>query len=175
MPLARSLVLLGLLVGGLALVGHGFTTYQEQRSDVQHAVEVEGTVQSTGVETFGWKFMRVDGVGVAQASDETRYRVVVRYTYTYEGQEYTSESVYPGAERRHALERTARSVADRYSDGETVTVYVNQKDPSRSYLVERTTHFRPGMFMGLGGLFALTGGYGLAAGLLGAGGDESEE
>jgi len=79
----------------------------------------------------------------------------VNYTYSYGDQRYSSESVYPGAEKDIGLKKDARAVADRFSPGETTTVYVNEKNPSRSYLVKEKTQFGPFMFMGIGGLIAL--------------------
>lgn len=145
MGLLRGFFLLALLVGGLALAGYGWTMHQNEQSDVRQAVETEGTVESTDVK-------KIENEDDGTASFEP----VVRYTYTYEGRKYTSESVYPGPEKRFKFEEDAQEVADRYSPGQTVTVYVNQETPSRAFLIEETGgNLLPYFSMGIGGLLAL--------------------
>lgn len=165
MAIGRTVVFLVIAVGGLALAGYGWTTYQNQHSDVKQAVTVEGTVEGTDV-----TFIEIDSA--TDQSGSSYYKAVVRYTYTYEGRTYTSESVYPGAEKQIESEAEAREITTRYSPGQTVTVYVNQEAPSRAYLVEEKTLFSPFVTMGIGALVAVP--FLLAAGkeiVRGAGGD----
>lgn len=161
MALGRFLVLLAFLVGGLALAGFGWTTYQNQQSDIQQAVTVEGTIERTDVVFEGSN----------HSSGSGHYEVVIRYTYTYDGQEYTSESVYPGPEKQFGDKRNARAVADRYSPGQTTTVYVNRERPSRAFLIEEKSNFMSFIAMGLGGLLALAMGSGLVKEIVGGGPD----
>lgn len=161
MALGRGLVFLAFLVGALAMTGFGWTMYQNEQFDVQQAVEVEGTVESTDVEQIGT-------TGGSDDSGSIEYEAVVRYTYTYEGQEYTSESVYPGPEKRFGLEEDARAVANQYSPGQTVTVYVNREDPSRAFLIEETGgNLLPYLLMGIGAILALVFGAALGQEIVG--------
>jgi hypothetical protein len=132
------------IVLGLSMFGYGWTVYQNQQTDVQEAVTVEGTVESSDVEYH-------EGTG---NTDGGHYEVVVRYTYTFEGQEYTSESVYPGPAKEHT-EEEASEIANQYSSGQTTTVYVNQEDPSRAFLIKEKNSMLPLGAMGIGGLIAL--------------------
>lgn len=150
MALGRVLVLLVLALLGIALAGHGWTAYQNQKADVKHAVTVEGTVESTDVEY-------TEGSSSANSPSSGHYDVIVRYTYTYQGQSYTSKSVYPGAEKQISTEDEAMSVVGQFPPGETTTVYVNREDPSRSFLIKEKTHFGLFIFMGIGALLALSG------------------
>lgn len=142
------------IIVGLSAFGYGWTLYQNQQADVQEAITVEGAVQSTAAEYTG-------SSGGANNPSGGHYEVVVRYSYTYDGQEYTSESVYPGAEKHHQTQESARAVANQYSAGQTTTVYVNQQDPSRAFLIEEETTKFPFALMGIGGLIAVVGLLGL--------------
>lgn len=130
------------VIAGVGLAGYGVTEYQNQQSDIQEAVQVEGTVENTDVD-------EISGSGT---SSNEQYEPVVEYSYTYEGQEYTSESVYPGLEKQFSSEEKAEEVTGQYSPGQTTTVYVNEENPSRAFLIEETQYFGP-LMMVIGGVF----------------------
>ena len=163
--LVRFLIFLVIAIGGLAMVGAGGNMVLNEQADVQRAVTAEGTVESTDTKYEGAV------VSTADSPATGGYKPVVRYTYTYDGQEYTSDSVYPGPEKRFNSEEVARSVATQVSPGQTVTVYVNQQNPSRAFLIEKKTNFQPFIYMGVGGLLALTGVYSVGVELFGGGSD----
>lgn len=148
------------LVVGISALGYGWIQYQNQQADVQEAITVEGVVQSTDVEFKGSE-------GGSSNPSGGAYEVVVSYTYTHGGQEYTSDSVYPGPEKTHELKENAQEVANQYSAGQTVTVHVNREDPSRAFLVSEKTNEEPFMTMGIGALFLLMGILGLGRELVG--------
>lgn len=157
MGLVKALVMLGLLVGALVMFNFGWTMYQKEQADVRQAVEAEGTVESTGVE-------------VIVTDDTASFEPVVRYTYMYEGQEYTSKSVYPGPEKRFNSEKDAREVATQYSPGQPVTVFVNQENPTRAFLIKETGgNTVPFGLMGIGALLAVSFGSGFLKAILGVG------
>lgn len=133
---------------GVSMLGYGWTMHQNQQADVQEAVTVEGTVQSTDVEHVGSSSANNPGGG--------SYHVTVRYTYTYEGQEYTSENVYPGPQKDLNKEN-ANELANRYSPGQTTTVYVNRETPSRSFLIKEKTTNITFAIIAVGALFTLAG------------------
>ncbi len=97
----------------------------DEQTDVQQAVTGEGTVTSPDVE--------YEGVGVSTADSLATggFKPVISYTYSYDGQEYTSTSVYPGPEKHFNGEAVARSVATQFSPGQSVRVYVTRKTPPR--------------------------------------------
>lgn len=130
------------VIAGIGLAGYGVTEYQNQQSDIQEAVQIEGTVESTDV----------DEISSSGTSSNEQYEPVVEYIYTYEGQEYTSESVYPGLEKQFGTEEEAQEVTGQYSPGQTTTVYVNEEDPSRAFLIEESQYFGP-LMMVIGGVF----------------------
>lgn len=131
------------LVVGIVAGGIGVMDYQNQRSDIQEAVQVEGTVEDTDVDRRG---------------TDDDYFPQVRYTYSYEGQRYTSTKVYPGSsEKSFNTEEQAEEAISQYSPGETTTVYVNQDDPSSAYLIQQTQTLRHFMAMGAG-LFCVVAG-----------------
>jgi hypothetical protein len=138
------------VVAGVGLAFYGVTGYQNQQSDIQQAVEVEGTVESTDIN-------EISGSSGASASASDQYEPVVEYTYTYEGQEYTSESVYPGLEKQFESQQEAKEVTNQYSSGQGTTVYVNEEDPSRAFLIKETQLFGPFMMI-IGGIFFVVGG-----------------
>ena len=146
----RLLIFLVIAIGGLAMVGSGVNMVLNERADVQQAVTVEGTVKSTDVKDTGGFVSRADKPATGG------WKPVVRYTYTYDSQEYTSDSVYPGPEKHFNSEEVARSVASQISPGQTVTVYVNQKNPSQAFLIEETGgNLEPFLLMGIGTLVAI--------------------
>ena len=140
MSVGRVVVFLAIAIGGLAMAGSGGNMILNEQSDVQQAVTVEGTVKSTNVTKMGDSVLSAMGGSVSSANNPTTsgWKPVIRYTYTYDGEEYTSDSVYPGPEKTFKFEENARSVATRVSPGQTVTVYVNQKNPSRAFLINET-------------------------------------
>ena len=146
----RFLIFLVIGIGGLAMMGAGLNMVLSERADVQQAVTVEGTVESTDT--------RYEG-GIVSTADSPAtggYKPVVRYTYSYDGQVCTSDSVYPGPDKQFNSEEVAQSVATRVSPGQTVTVYVNRKNPSRAFLINETGgNQEPFFLIGIGALVAV--------------------
>lgn len=145
MGLRSILFALVFVIAGIGITGFGVVDYQNRQSDIQEAVQVEGTVQSTDVHERSTEGGEV-------------YSPYVRYTYRYEGSQYTSRSIYPGLNQRTFNNREkAEEVVSQYSPGGTTTVYVNQEDPSRAFLIKDTQTFRPFLVMGGGVIFIVIG------------------
>jgi len=148
--LVRFLIFLVIAIGGLVMVGAGGNTILNERADVQQAVTAEGTVKSTDTKYEGAV------VSTADSPATGGYKPIVRYTYLYDGQEYTSTSVYPGPEKHFNSEAVARSVATQFQPGQTVTIYVNRKNPSRAFLINETGgNLEPFFLIGIGALLAV--------------------
>lgn len=126
---------LGLMfaVGGVTVGAVGWIDYQNTQDDIDNAVEVEGTVVETSIQEDE-REVDPDDDGVYEDT-ETEYEPVVRYNYTYEGEEYTSTSVYPGSERSFDTHDEAANVTDQFTAGEPVTINVNSDDPARAFLL----------------------------------------
>jgi len=141
-----------LVVCAAAFGGIGWFMYQGEQSDLENAVEVEGTVQNTSIDK---QVSRRDRDDDGRREEVTTFRAVVRYTYTYEGERYTSDSVYSGPESTFDSRSGAVDVVEEYSSGETVTVHVNSEQPSRAYLIEQENSLFYFAFVGVGGLCGL--------------------
>jgi len=78
-----SLVALAVLVVGLGIAGVGAYDYVGQSTAVENAVTVEATVTETEV------------TEVSKRRGGTEYDPDVRFRYTYEGERYVSENLFP--------------------------------------------------------------------------------
>lgn len=66
------------------------------------------------------------------------YAPEVTYTYTYEGEEYTSSTVHPGGTWMTGNQERMQSIVDEYDAqiGQEVTAHVDPEDPGNAYLRE---------------------------------------
>lgn len=148
MGVGRILFALVFVGVGVAIIGFGVIDYQNRQSDIQNHVQIEGTVQSVDVHEQSSENSPAD----------SSYNPYIRYTYSYEGQQYTSRSVYPGLNQRVFDNRDkAEEVVSQYSPGETTTVYVNQENPSSAFLIKETQTTRSFLIMGFGLPFTVIG------------------
>jgi hypothetical protein len=125
---------------GVAVAGYGAYDYVQQTQAVDDAVAVDTTVVETSVSESSGR--------------RVYYRVSVTHTYEYEGTEYTSTRVFPGATSPTYFVRSdAVGVVDEYDSGTTTTAYVPPDAPGRAFL-ERQTTLAPIKFVGFGGVIA---------------------
>jgi hypothetical protein len=149
-----SLLFVAAGVGAGAL---GWINYQNTQSDLENAVEADGQVVETDI-VRQEREEDPDDDGVYEDT-EISYEPVVVYTYTYEGEQYRSESLYPGGT---GLEFDDRSEAEQflsdYETGQSLTVKVNSAEPDRSFLIEKDDSlFLLGVTGVFGGIFTLVG------------------
>ena len=112
-------IVLGVVLGLGCIAGGGYLIYDGYLT-VVNAEETDAVVRDSHVS------------GIA-GDDE--YRVHVTYEYTYEGETYTSDDIYPNRDAdRYSSRRDARRFVERYPEGETATAYVDPEDPSEAYL-----------------------------------------
>jgi len=143
----QSLLLLLLALG---LVGYGAVDYVQSTAVVRDSVETEATITEVGVETES----STTGTG-----SNVRYEPVVTFTYTYDGETYTGDDVFPGAvPTRFETESAARNAIAEYESGTTATTYVDPDDPETAFLKNRTSN-RQLSFVGIGLILALFGGF----------------
>jgi Tfp pilus assembly protein PilV len=129
-------VILGIVLLGAA----GYMAYSQQQS-LSSGVQVEATVESKEVIMDSSK--RGDG-----------YTPHVTYTYTYNGTQYTSDNLRPGIGTAVSDTRAAaEDRIDQYNVGETITAYVVQGSPSKSYLKKKSSPLPP--IFGIVGLFLI--------------------
>lgn len=105
-------------VGLIALGGYAiFDHYQETSA----SEPVDATVISSEVDS------RYD-------ADQNRvYNLIVTYEYTYNGEEYTSNSVYL-RNKEISSRSIAGGVVSDYSAGDETTAYIQPDDPDNAYL-----------------------------------------
>ena len=136
-----------MLLIGLAAAGYGAYDYTQQSDAVDDAVEVDATITDLGVEPVA-----------TGSSTGTSYRPTVRFTYEYEGTEYTGTNVFPSAiTSDHDTESAARAVTDGYAVGEPATAYVDPSDPDGAFLRSQTSN-APLVAVAIGVGFVLVGG-----------------
>lgn len=116
------------LVVSVAVAGYGGYDYLQQSEAVRDAVEVDATVVETGVEQESGRRGRVDHVPTAT------------FGYSYDGEEYTGNSVFPGSVTPdYDTESAAREVVAEYEAGDTVTAYVDPASPGNAFLKNQQT------------------------------------
>ncbi|MGM0591237.1 MAG: DUF3592 domain-containing protein [Halobacteriota archaeon] len=118
-------VLITVLGIGLVLVG-GYTIYETHEA-TSSAEEVDAVVVDSHVDDIR-----------NREDEDNRYVPEVTYEYEYDGEEHTSDNVYPGWHEPGITEEEARLIVADHEEGETVTAYVNPDDPADSYLLERS-------------------------------------
>lgn len=125
-------------------IGYGGYDYIQQSNAIDDAVAVNATVTETDIEQTGGRR------GIDYTAD-------VRFTYEYEGTEYTSDRLFPSTLRpTYDTESKAESVLEPYETNETVTAYVDPSDPANGFLEQRRTD-SPFVLSGIGAfLFLLT-------------------
>lgn len=140
------------VVVGLALVGYGGYSLMMQSSALENSVEVNATVQSTGVDT------------VSQRRG-TEYRPTASFNYSYDGENYSSSNVYPGnnlpvgsLEPTYNSREKASSALKDYEMGSQVTAYINSNSPSNGYLKHESSN-KPYFIIFIGLLFVSFGVY----------------
>jgi hypothetical protein len=141
---------------GLGVLAYGGYDYTQAQEDVESAIEVEGTVENTGVEEVTYR-RDTDDDGIKET--RTDYVATVEYTYTHEDETYTNDKVYPGdtTDTRFGARSGAEDLANDYTGGQTVTVYVTADDPGNSFLVNDVKLLDYAVLAVLGGAFMLGG------------------
>ena len=116
------------LVVSVAVAGYGGYDYLQQSEAVRNAAEVDATVVETGVDTESGRRGSVD------------YRPVATFEYSYDGETYTGNAVFPGSVTpTYDTESAARAVVAEYEAGDTVTAYVDPSAPGDAFLKNKQT------------------------------------
>lgn len=120
-----------ILIGVVVLLGGGYLYYSGMQASA-NAESVDATVVSSSV-------VESDDVG-SNSQDRDEYTVSVEYRYTYDGTDYTSESLCPGTGSACKPSSDFRTnmegfLAD-YPEGETVTAYVQPDSPDDAHLIQ---------------------------------------
>lgn len=130
-------ILAGLFaVGGIVLLGIGGYVLYTQFTAIQGAEPVNATVESATM----------------AGEDGSRFAPVVVYRYQYEGQTYRNDNLFPGVPTHQTTGDRAFTLSHEYEAGDRITVYVDEDDPSQSFVFKEFA-FRPLLgFIG-GGVF----------------------
>ncbi|WP_080510804.1 DUF3592 domain-containing protein [Halorubrum californiense] len=134
-------IILLTLALGLGIAGYGGYDYVQQTDAVNNPVAVETAVVETELSrSEGRRFY---------------YRVRVEHTYEYQGDEYTSNQIFPGSTKPiYTVRDDAAQILEPYEPNTTTTAYVAPDSPSRGFLKRQTT-FAPFKFIGLGGFITV--------------------
>lgn len=137
--------ILALLVG-LAVSGFGAYDYTQQSEAIENSVEVDATITGKSVESV-----------TGGSATGTKFDPVVTFEYSYEGESYTGNDIYPSTtSKNYDTKSKAKSAIGEYEKGETVTAYVNPDSPSEAFL-ENEESSSPLLFAGVGVVFVLGG------------------
>lgn len=116
------LLLVGVFAGGM-----GGGTALAHNGAVQENVQTTGAVQSTDVDVK----VTTDDDG----NEERKYRPVITYEYTVDGETYTHDNVFPGSFTRwRGSSAWAERVAGAYSSGQEIAVHYNPRDNTHAYI-----------------------------------------
>lgn len=146
-----------LLLGIAACAGGGYVAYPHVE-DTSNAEAVEAEI--LGSNTYS--------TSPAGESDRNYYANVT-YRYTYDGREYTSDTLFPGNRDEQVSRDRAEEIASEYAVGDRVTAQVVSTDPERSYLIEADMPWWYYLIPGFGALLALAGLLNIVQGIRGVG------
>ena len=134
----QNSALITTVVGVLLIGASGYLAYSQQQS-LSSGVQVEATVESKQV------------VRDSSRRGGPDFTPRVTYTYTYNGEQYTSENIRPGLGITSSNSRSAaEDRIDQYEVGETTTAYVVEGSPSKSYLKKKNSILLPVILGGFG-------------------------
>ncbi|ERH08942.1 MAG: hypothetical protein J07HX64_00694 [halophilic archaeon J07HX64] len=126
---------------GIIMLGYGAYSHTSQSAALDQTETVNATISSTSVEYF--------------AGRGGEYSPRASFNYTYEGETYTSSTVYPGGVTpRFSSEDNARAELEGYDPGAIVTAYLPTDSPDDAFLKTETTD-RPLYFLGAGALLSV--------------------
>jgi hypothetical protein len=134
----QNSALITTVVGVLLIGASGYLAYSQQQS-LSSGVQVEATVESKQIVRDSSRRGGID------------FTPRVTYTYTYDGEQYTSENIRPGLGITSSNSRSAaEDRIDQYEVGETTTAYVVEGSPSKSYLKKKNSILLPVILGGFG-------------------------
>jgi hypothetical protein len=134
----QNSALITTVVGVLLIGASGYLAYSQQQS-LSSGVQVEATVESKQIVRDSSRRGGID------------FTPRVTYTYTYDGEQYTSENIRPGLGITSSNSRSAaEDRIDQYEVGETTTAYVVEGSPSKSYLKKENSILLPVILGGFG-------------------------
>lgn len=149
--------LLFFVIGAAILAGGAYVALPHVQ-DVNSAEPVDAEVLGT------------DTYSTSPAGESDReYYANVTYRYSYEGAEYTSDSLFPGNRDEQVSRSRAEEIAGTYAAGDSVTAQVVPDDPTRSYLIEADMPWWYYLAPGFGALLVLAGLLNVVQGIRGVG------
>ena len=141
-----------LVLVSLGLVGYGGYSLMDQNRALSSAVEVNATVDSTGIEED------------SQRRGGVEYRPQVSYSYSFEGESFSSSNVYPSTlSKSFDIREEAEAVLSDYGEGDRVTAYVRPGSPDKAFIVDERSN-KPFLFIGIGALMASFAAYSFISG-----------
>jgi hypothetical protein len=118
-----------LLIVGVIAVAVGGIPSLSHNGAIQENERTTAVVTNTGVDM---KIVEDD-----DGNQDKKFRPVVEYEYTVDGETYQHDNVMPGSFTRWQDSRTwASSIAGEFQEGEDIEVYYNPRDHSHAYVRE---------------------------------------
>lgn len=136
---------------GLGIAYLGVNHYIVQDKGIDNAEPITVTIESTEI---------VEQRTTTDSGDVgMTYDPEVRYSYTFDGKEYTSGSIYPGTIEDTRSKGRAEDIVSQFPEGSTVEGYVNSKNPDQSYLIKESDPIAGLIFLLLFGAMFVVFGY----------------
>ncbi len=116
------------VIAGIGFAIYGGYSLMQQDSALENAEQINVTIDSTDINTVSQR----RGV---------EYKPTASFTYTYNGERYTSDNIYPsGIAQEFNSKEDASNVIEEYNTGETVTGYINPESPGNAFLVDESSN-----------------------------------
>jgi hypothetical protein len=144
---AIVIISIGACLGLLFVGGGAFMIYlgrqgQKKADASQNWPSVNGTIQEV-------KAVKNYHTGAADDINVDTYSPKLRYSFTVEGTEYSSDRIAFGYGKTFTSESAALSSIPKYSQGSLVTVYYNPENPNEAVLERRNERRVWGMVGGI--------------------------
>lgn len=116
------------VVAGLAVAVYGGYSLMEQSSALENSQPINVTIKSTGIEDVSQR----RGV---------EYRPQASFSYSFEGENYSSDNVYPGGvSKQFNTDQAVEKVIQQYSNGEQTEAYINPGSPGEAFLIDQSSN-----------------------------------
>ena len=131
-----------IIIAGIGFAVYGGYNLTQQSAALENAKPVNVTIESTGIEDVSQR----RGVD---------YRPDVSFSYTFEGEDYTSNNVYPaGVAKDFNTHEDAEDIIQKYNTGEQAEGFINPESPGKAFLKDESSN-SPYMMIFIGMAMAL--------------------
>ena len=142
---SKAMAALGVIAGLLVAV-YGGMDYMEQSERLQGAETINATVSDVDIE---------EQSSSSRRGPEMEYAPIVRFEYSYSGENYTSDNFYPTDTdvAKNNREKAEEITAD-FSTEDRITVFIDPENPGEAFLRNGRSS-KPLILLGFGALMTL--------------------